>query len=364
MIIGILTVPFNNNYGGYLQTFALTQILSRMGHQTILIDRKQELKMSLYEWLKSYLSNRIFGKKERFYNQKSMEHYHFLKGYKMQTFVDKNLSSKTLPIYSTNDFKILSNINFDAVIVGSDQVWRPKYVPNIYEYFLEYLPQNIWRISYAASFGTDSIEYDKQMLEHCKKLLLAFKSVSIREKSGLNLLNRYFSYAKGQIVLDPTLLLSQQDYIKLFDKQLVNEKKWTFAYILDRNKQKEDIIKKISKETSDSLFDIMNIDKYSPYYSIEDWLKGIFYATTVVTDSFHGTVFSILFNKPFYVIGNEKRGNSRIIDLLSTFKLNDRLIDSVKDIDNVINNINWTFVNKQLNQERKKSLQFLKEALS
>lgn len=363
MKIGILTVPFNNNYGGYLQCYALMSVLRKIGHEPIIINRRQNIKVYGVGKLKAFIINRLLDKKERFYNIKSMEAYHAQKGKNMCSFVERYLQPKTQPLYKTSDYEIVKSLNLDAVIVGSDQVWRPRYVPDIEEYFFKYIPENIRRMAYAASFGCDNVEYTEQELNKCSKLLNVFSAVSTREKSGQKIVQDYFGYKKAQVTLDPTMLLDKKDYCHIIGNDNVTYGKNLFAYILDRNQEKETMIARLASKLSCQVFDIMNRDKYAPLDSVEKWLKAISTSEFVITDSFHGTVFSILFNRPFYVIGNEKRGNSRILDLLSLFGLEDKLVDGNFKCDSINLDIDWNRSNEMLDVHRKQSIDFLKSNL-
>ena len=364
MKIGILTIPFNNNYGGYLQSFALMTVIKELGHDVVLINRRPECDTSFFKYVKGFIKYNIIGNKSRVYNRKTQEIYYRQKGAKMIPFVDKYITPKTQKIYKIKDYSDLWKYKFDVVIVGSDQVWRPKYVPTINEYFLEYIPSGVKKIAYAASFGTEKLEYNVEDLNHCKDLIRSFVAVSVREKSGKDLLEKYFDYENVDVVLDPTMLLSKDYYLRVVCDESVSVPTGVFSYILDRNEDKERIVVHLSELYEKPIYDIMHISKYAPYSSIEEWLNGINKADLVVTDSFHGAVFSILFNKQFYVINNFKRGNSRITDLLSMFNLNNRLISDINDIRHIDEPINWDFVNTKLLQQRNKSLNFLKEALS
>lgn len=363
MKTGILTLPFNNNYGGYLQCYALMRTLRKIGHEPIIINRRQNIIDGNFDRLKAFINNTILGKKERIYNVHSMEAYYALKGHNMYDFVTQFLQPMTNPFYSSTGYEDVIKLNLDAVIVGSDQVWRPKYVPDIEEFFLKYIPNDIRKISYAASFGTDDLEYSKTELERCISLLDDFYSVSVREKSGNNLLRRYFRYESAQNVIDPTMLLDAKDYKLLKD----NSRKFNgnlFVYILDRNSDKLDIIRQIASKGKYKIFDIMNIDKYEPFYSISEWLESFSNADYVITDSFHGTVFSILFNNPFTVIANHERGNSRILDLLSTFGLENRMASKGNINESIYEPIDWNIISQNLDLLRTKSINFLAQSLS
>lgn len=365
MKIGILTVPFNNNYGGYLQCYALMSTLRKLGHDPVVINRRQNLNLSWKNRVKAFIANKM-GNKCRMYDRKTMEAYYAMKGINMYSFVNQYLKPMTQPLYNNTDYVILDSFNFEAVVVGSDQVWRPKYVPDIEEYFLKYIPKNVRKLAYAASFGSDKIEYTKSELEICSTLLKSFYAVSTREKTGEIIVKDYLGRKDVQVVLDPTLLLAPKEYRKMMDDDNNFKDKHVFAYILDRTRWKDEIVSQMTTKHFCPVFDIMKIKKSSPFFSVEDWLKGLSTSEFVVTDSFHGTVFCILFNRPFYVIGNEKRGNSRIADLLSKFGLERRLLneDSIESDKIEWNeNINWKNVNKNLEILRKESINFLKHNL-
>lgn len=363
MKVGILTIPFNNNYGGYLQCYALITVLRELGHEPVVINRRQRLPSFGLGKIKAYISNRFLGRKDRKYNIRSMEEYYNMKGKMMFPFVNSKITPLTPPIYNKVDYRLLNSMKLDTVIVGSDQVWRPKYVPDIEEYFLKYVPNGVRKISYAASLGSDMLEYNKKELDNCSTLLQSFFAVSTREHSGRNIISRYLGRNDVQVVLDPTMLLNKADYLGLIEQDKCEHKKQVFAYILDRTPEKNSLVNKIASSLSANVCDIMKIDKYAPYSSVEDWLFAVSSSSFVITDSFHGTVFSILFNRPFWVIGNEKRGNGRILDLLSTFDLEDRLIDMRFPLYFNDALIDWEAVNIKLEEQRKKSIAFLKSSL-
>ena len=366
MRVGILTVPFNNNYGGYLQCFALMSTLRKLGHQPVIINRRPNLNLPLLNRIKAFVANELLGDRCRMYNKKSMEAYYAMKGSKMHPFVKHYLKPMTQPLYKANDYAMLESLDLDAVVVGSDQVWRPQYVPEIEEYYLKYVPSNIRKIAYAASLGSDKVEYSEAELKECSSLLQSFYTVSTREKSGQKIVAEYLGRKDTKVVLDPTMLLVPEEYQAIKGGGCICKKKHVFAYILDRTQWKRDAISHMESYYRCSVLDIMNIERSEPFFSIEKWLNELESSDFVITDSFHGTVFCILFNRPFYVIGNEKRGNSRMEDLLSMFGLEDRLLNEGTKESNKIefkDDIEWKNVNEKLNELRKESIDFLKQSL-
>ena len=247
----------------------------------------------------------------------------------------------------------MKSSDFDAIVVGSDQVWRPLYFSKIEDAYLGFAKDwDIRRIAYAASFGTDEWEYSKKQTKLCKELLKRFDAVSVREKSAVDLCMRHFA-REAFHVLDPTMLLSADDYIRQFDlKSLPKSQGTLLCYFLDDSSAKKAVADKIAKETGLLMFNVnakvedwsIPVDKkIQP--PVESWLKGF---------------YDIIFNKPFIAIGNTKRGLSRFLSLLSIFGLENRLITS-KYYDNANEvEIDWNSVNDRLKNRILFSKEFLK----
>lgn len=366
MKVGILTLPLHINYGGILQAYALQTVLKRMGYDAILLDQgwiKQGKMKSILSNIKWFLKSIGSGKKQ-------------LSPYKIQEITGKNIKPFILknihPRINIKKTSKIKELQLDAIIVGSDQVWRKAYSRNIGFYFLDFAKQwNIKRIAYAASFGINEWDYSKLETIQCKELLKLFTGVSVREKSGQKLCHEFLD-REATLVLDPTLLLNMDDYMTFVHQDINNIEGNLLCYILDRNTELEAIINKVSSSY-----------KYTPYFtninipsqtfssqlqikpSIEFWLKGFANAELIITDSFHGCVFSILFNKPFFVYANKERGIARFESLLSLFNLTDRMVTSIDEIEQKINSkINWEYVNKSLEKLKQDSLSFLKTYLS
>ena len=291
-------------------------------------------------------------------------------------FVRKNISVFPQKAMKKADFKaILDKENFDAFVVGSDQVWRPSYNPFLESMFLDFCEdKDVKRIAYAASFGTSSWEFTPSLTDTCARLAKKFDLITVREKSGVNLCKEHLGVHAMQ-VLDPTMLLNKEDYIRLVEAEQDSESAGNlFYYILDPSTSKKALIEKMAIEHGLKPFTVMpkcqaeNRTKRDVKKRIEDcvfpsvtsWLRSFMDAKMVVVDSFHGAVFSLIFNKPFWVIGNNERGNARFESLLETFGLEDRMIvlDTHRhDIDNS-DEIDWAHVNhvRQKEVERCKSL--------
>lgn len=378
MIIGILTQPLFCNYGGIIQCYALQTILRRMGNETVVLQRnfcrRYTLKKACIYYAK-HITNLMIGKQSSWHYYRDPKRLDYI-AQNTYKFIDKNINPRSKHCYSTEELKNeVVRFNLDAIIVGSDQVWRPSYSPNQPNFFLNFLGEDntIKRISYAASFGTDKWTFTDELTDICGELLKKFHAVSVREQSAIKLCKEYFHVDAVQ-VLDPTLLLDAKDYEKLIPQKQKSRGE-LFCYILDKNQEKVNMISHITNVTHLKAFESMpelpqstynlygDIDKcISP--PLEDWLSAFIEADMVVTDSFHGTVFSIIFNKPFWVIGNEKRGLARFDSLLSMFNLKERLI-SINTLDSTNLNapIDWKRVENTRKKLQEDSLSFLKLSL-
>ncbi|WP_308552672.1 polysaccharide pyruvyl transferase family protein [uncultured Mediterranea sp.] len=367
MKIAILTLPLYTNYGGILQAYALQTILERMGHDVYVIAKKRKL-LSLpiqkmpFVYGKRIIKNLIGRRFPLFYEQKVNREGPIIRQY-TDEFIHKYIHLKQ---YDT--FSDIQPSEYDAFVVGSDQVWRPKYfgikqIENAYLKFTE--GWNIKRLAYAASFGTDNWEYTPRQTEECSRLVKLFNAISVREDSGVGLCKRYLG-VDAQHVLDPTMLLNEDDYVSLLKKQNTPPSKGTLlSYILDETPEKEILINNLSERKSLKPFRV-NSKVENPHAPlseriqppVEQWLRGFYDAKFVITDSFHACVFSILFRKQFIVYGNEERGMARFKSLLTTLGLENRMVTTTNDLDN-LEEIDYNEVYVKLSKLRKQSLLFI-----
>lgn len=377
MKIGIVTLPFNWNYGGILQTYALQQALKDLGHEPVTINRDTVLtsfKLKVLLIIRRSIL-RIFGKKVivRPWPTKTEE-----KIIRQHTdkFIIENIATTHL-LKSEGEFANLTKYNFEAFIVGSDQVWRPKYSPVLENHFLGFLDKKstVKRIAYAASFGVDKWEFSEQQTLSCSELAGIFNAISVREDSGINLCEKYLN-VKAKQVLDPTMLINKEKYIELVEKEnLAPFSGKLFNYVLDITPEKSKFIKNVAdrlglvafSSTAGSFRDLGRKRlKECIFPPVTQWIRGFMDAEFVITDSFHGTVFSIIFNKRFIAIGNATRGMTRFTSLLKTFGLEERLILEINEhaLQIADSPIDFKKVNEILETERDKSITFLKNALT
>ncbi len=369
MKIGILTVPFNNNYGGFLQAYALKTVIQKTGNDVIFIRRERPHK---YWWDIINIIKWLLGR----------GHYVFFREYKKKkaskytdAFQSRYLTPMTKKYYKSITYKSIKEYGIDRYIVGSDQVWRYKYAQSsISNYFFDFLQgTNIPRMSYAASFGGDNRDFPKKEFSECVNYLGCFDKILVRERDAISFIEdeNCKLFGKVKIVLDPTMLLLDTDYRLIISeyKPLVCFNNSLFSYILDDSKKKSVIREQIANQLE---LDVINIKAQDPTLKnfevvmpVEEWLYQISKSKFVLTDSFHGTVFSIIFHKPFVVFTNNERGTSRLKTLLGNLGLIHRLIDeSIGDIKIQTYMIeNWSEVDKKLNVLRHDSLIELYEGI-
>ena len=376
MRIAILTLPLHTNYGGILQAYALQTVLTRMGHQVEVLQAPPTFPRN--PLLKPLIYGKRIAKK-------------ILKDWKTPIFIEQK-RKKELPIIRQHtDQFIAENINlrkinslheispndYDAIIVGSDQIWRKPYFRWMWnspmkDAYLEFTRGwDIKRIAYATSFGVDDLsEYIPDEIRQCASALQLFDSVSVREDSGVRLCREHFA-VEARHVLDPTMLLSKEDYETLVNQSNVAESPGDMlCYILDPTEFKSKVISEISSEKGLTPFNVFaeTDNTRLPLQQrvqppVESWLRGFMDAKFIVTDSFHACVFSIIFGKPFIAIGNAGRGMSRFTSLLSQLSLENRLLPTESDLVN-LPKITHALPAVSIHDNIDQSLSLLTEALS
>lgn len=376
MKIAILTLPLGHNYGGILQAFALQNVLEKMGHSVLIINRRSRTKNNLFFKVLSVIKRlflNIVGIKieiRTWLTKKEKE-----KIYKnLYDFISKKLNLSKEINSSSELKKIVSEYNFDVIIVGSDQVWRAEYSPSLDNFFLDFVTDNIKKISYAASFGVDTWTYNyKQTLKY-SILIKKFNAISVREESGVELCKNYLG-VKAEHSLDPTMLLSKEDYMGLIKKDKLNFENTNnlLVYILDNSEEKDKIVEEASNKLNAKPYYLAckkNIfgpkEKIIENPTISDWLYSFLIAKFIITDSFHGVIFSVIFNKPFIVIPNIERGEARFTSLLKMFDLEKTIFNRNKDKvdDKIEQKIDFIKVNNKIDEMRLNSLKFLEKNLS
>jgi hypothetical protein len=386
MTIGILTQPINNNYGGIMQNYALQKVLKGLGYDVVTLNWDSFRCFHCPRWwiLQNWLDFKVYISKKLLHRHRNslrdQRNYYYQLSLNNRGFSNRNLVISDY-LWHYGEFReYIKYNNIKIIIVGSDQVWRPKYNIKgmIYRMFLDFtIGLHVKRIAYAASFGDSLWEFKKIQTIICKNLLRQFDAVSVREDSGIRLCSMYLDRKDVTCTLDPTLLLNKDNYIELLKNTgIPSTKKELLVYMLDCSKNKLEIAKRISYHKQ------VKIMSFTPKYcnlgivrqseiedyitpSVDVWLRGFYDAKYVVCDSFHGMVFSIIFNKPFIVICNKKRGQARFTSLLKKIDLEERLIseDSNNYLEVLDIPIKWEIVNSKLNELRKESIDFIYKSL-
>lgn len=358
--VGVITLPMNANYGCVFQAHAMMAVITKLGYNPILINRRWDETPTLWHNIKRLM-----------YQKTIMRPFN--------KFIINYVSPMTKRLVSQTQITEEANNGYHAFVVGSDQVWRYKHTTGVgNNFFLDFVKDSdIKKISYAPSLGVDfwddENKSDKTVIS---TLLKQFDAVSVRENSGIKVLKDNFG-VDAVHVLDPTLLLDETYYREKFCISK-SETNTLAVYVLDISDEQKRVIERIAQEKSltpvylapakkamsPSLDLIKNYSKYN-FVPVKTWLETIANSKYVITDSFHGTCFSVIFGKQFVTIANKVRGKARFSSLLGVFDLENRMCDNILDLDNDIINsvIDYNQVNKKLSQSKEMSLTFFNQAL-
>lgn len=380
--VGLAIVTYTINYGTFLQAFATQTAVRALGYETEILNinsvigdvskaRKKyfisqvfnlaELKSyrhtisaiiekRINRTYKSYIANR-----ERRFNEFSDKYFHI---------GEKRDSWSGLTAYCEN---------FSSVLVGSDQLWRPANIAGNF-YTLNFVPDHINKVSYATSFGL------KEVRDNQKEIATAFLSriqfLSCREESGIKIIEN-LTGREAKVVCDPTLLLKQCDWEQFLPVKPIVDGDYILVYLLSNNKEHRNYVKKLAQRTSCKVVGVLHgagyikgdedfVDEAPSDIGPFDFLNLIKNAKYICTDSFHGCVFSTIFEKNFYAFKrfsdkDKMSTNTRVTGLLSRFDLSDRLVEDYDEL--ILNEIDYVKVNKKVEEFRNYSFGFLTDAL-
>lgn len=350
--IGILTLHYSLNYGGVLQCYATMQTLRKLGYEPEIIDRLPDSFSSRYPLVRKF----VHPLTQRAYSQ----------------FRKKELQPTSYTIQSSAQLrKLLESGEYYGVIIGSDQVWRKEVFSVDGDYFMIHqrdLP--IKKVAYSASTGVGFWQYDESETNAITDALRSFDGISCREVESLPLFKEYCNI-EVQNILDPTLIADPQIYDSLRKKAKLSGKDKLVTYILDWTNTKQELIDRVGKSKGLTQQHILQRNSHRRNGLISrllhqdptvyDWVNQIATADFVVTDSFHGMAFSIIFGKQFVVIGNPKRGMARFTSLLRHLNLENRLTESL--VPDISKNIDYERVFERLNKYRQQGKSFLQISL-
>ena len=382
--VGIVSCYFKHNYGSMLQAYATQKILDNMEiqNETINIDENIDFANGKKKYYMSQLTNIPFIKsklgmiKLKFDKKinKDLGNNIQIRDNKYKEF-EKNF--KLTKPYKT--YKELSEqcVNYSDVIVGSDQLWLPVNVVADY-YTLNWVPDNVNKISYATSFGVSTVP-DKYKNDY-KKFLNRINYLSTREEAGVKLVEQ-LSDNKATLVCDPTLLLNKEEWMDIQKEEPIMKEKYILCYFLGSNIEHRKFAERLKEKTGCKIVSLNHADEYVKYsdkfcdyapYDIgpAEWINLIRNAEYVCTDSFHGTVFSLINNTKFFTFerysnkNSKVSTNSRIYSLLGIVDLKERILSGTENINDVIKmQIDFDNVNKKLDEFRQNSKEFLKNSL-
>ena len=358
--IAIITITWGNNYGNKLQNYAMQEMYRKMGLEVETIKFMPTIKEKKENFIHKIKIKKILGKIEYYLNKKKIE-----KNTKerINNFEKFNKKIKFTEEYEENNYITIPQ-KYDYYSVGSDQVWNA-YFPDFSEFYLIRFIKSKNKIAYAPSFGTTSVPEEKT--EVFKKALLEFKSLSCREQQGTQIIRKLINKETNTLI-DPTMLIDEKEWEKVIKKPSRFEKgKYALCYFLGMNdKSSWKAIKKYAEDHNLEIINLLNSKGF--FYSMgpSEFLYLEKNAEIIFTDSFHSSVFAFLFNKPFVVFKrNDKYNNmdSRIETLIKTFKMDGRQFNG-REITDYNSKCDYREAYKILKEERKKSEEFLKNALN
>lgn len=349
--VGIITI-YNSNYGNKLQNYALQESLKKFNCDVITIKNVFLLnkKKNTFEYILRNI--KYLFKREDFIDSKKREEYFK----KFNEYI--NFTKRKFNWFNTKKYS-----NYDYFVIGSDQVWNP-YLGRLTKFDLATFTEKK-KISYAASFGVSSLPNTYNDL--LRKELSKFNYISVREKNGVDIIKNTGLHKNIEVLVDPTMLLTKEEWNTVIKRpKIYNGEKYILTYFL--GKISYEVKEKIDKFAKDNNCIVINIlDKNSPYFLTGPseflWLEKN--AFLICTDSFHSSVFSIIFDRPFVIFerdDNMKNMSSRLETLLSKFKLKNRRFNG-KEITKENLSHDYVEAYKILEIERKKSEDFLKKAL-
>lgn len=387
MKIGIVTFVKCDNYGAELQAYALQWKLNQLGYDAELIDLQKiekdlasnassilpaiKNRFKVYGWKAPFeigklvvdvLQRKLAAKK----NESNAEEKHKL----FLDFFDKFIRHSNR-YYTIEEIRHATDLPYDVYIAGSDQIWNYMHNDNLDVYFLEFAKEfGARRISYAASISAASIPAKYQ--DEYRNLLKNIQYLSVRELHGAKLIKE-LTGRDVEVVLDPTLLVTSEEWLNNVAKNPLSGEKYVLVYTLSGSKYIQELCDNIAgclgckvvnmkinfrKDDSEKMTDLFDLGP-------QEWVGLISGASYVVTDSFHGTAFSINFNKPFTTLVNPVSNmNSRVLSILKIMGLEDRIIydDGTRKMPKELY-VDYTEVNKRMEEWRHKSLSFIKKSL-
>ena len=359
--IGIITCGKESNYGACLQAFATYHTIKKMGYDVELMNYSFQSDKPYLPFnkpsLKSTISSLLF-----FFPRRN-------RWQAFEGFRNRYMKYSDERLYNVDDFKRVKS-NYDVFLVGSDQVWNPELGIDIDITLLTFYNSKDGpnKISYASSMGLDKLP--NSMEEKYRKALLDFEKISVREKSGVQIVKQ-LTQKECSLVSDPVLLLSKEEWNEFIDESVVPKEPYIFIYDMRHSRHVQECALDLAKKYDCKVIACASVwlgrkgIETHLSYSPSQYLALIKNAKAVVTDSFHGTVFSIIFQKEFYAFssGEGKKIGGRLSNILQIVHLENRLLE-IFDKTLQIPPIDYASVNKDVAMFRNNSWDYLKKALN
>ena len=387
--IGIAAVTYKDNFGSALQTYATQYTLERMGFNARIFEIKGVHRSIVVKKL-WYYAGRLFDPVEAKYlfanltsrsrKQVSASTDQFAQDMKVrhQMYQDYNKKwNKMLPLVKGWRGLRKQAAELDAVVVGSDQLWRPSNIVGCY-YTLEFVPDEVKKISFSTSFGVP--ELPRRLHKHAKRFLSRIDHISVREDSGAEIVKKE-SGKDAIVVCDPTMMLTAEEWLHIQDEKPFAEGKYILMYLMGDNPEQRMFVKKLSETTGYRIIGLLHGATYISYdenvvdekpYNVgpSEFVNLIRNAQYVCTDSFHCCVFSILYSTEFFAFrrwpdASKFSANDRLYTLLKFTGLERRMLDGAEDVAKCVSEqICFKDVLEKVAQRRKESMDFLVNALN
>lgn len=385
--VGLVTCYFQHNYGSMLQAYATQMILDKLkiDNETInIVGFQSEIRNAKIKYfIKASLTSDILIEKIGMAKNVVIKRFgqsEYVKNSKVRSEAFEGFSRRYIRVskkyLSKLELEQESKEQYSDVVVGSDQLWLPANIEADY-YTLNFVPNKVNSIAYATSFGVSTLPLEQE--KKAKIFLNKIKHISVREESGKQLVHS-LTGRDVPVVCDPTLLFTGEEWLEIQKQEPMEKEPYILCYFLGNNPPHREFAKRLKQETGCKIIALTHLDEFircdeeyadSTPYDIDpaDFLNLIRHASYVCTDSFHCSVFAILYKKEFFTFRRYARNtkqstNSRLDTLFNMTGIVDRVLEGNENIKECINlEIDYEEVHSRLKQVREKSLEYLVKAL-
>lgn len=389
MRIGLAAVTYKDNFGSALQTYATQYVLEKLGHEVGIFDIKGVHRGIKFRKLLYYLG-RLFDPVEIKYlianllsrsrKQASVGSDQFAQNMKIRHQAYQNYNDKwykMLPISKSWKGLRQQASEMDAVVVGSDQLWRPSNIVGRF-FTLEFVPDEIKKVAFSTSFGVPVLP--DNLHKHAQRFLSRIDFISVRENSGAEIVKKECG-REASVVCDPTMMLTAEEWMHVQEEKPIVEGDYILCYFMGDNPEHREFAKRLREETGYRIVGLLHgatyiasdeeyVDEKPFDVGPSEFINLIRNAQFICTDSFHGCVFCILNQKKFFAFrrwpdGSKFSANDRLYTLLKFTGLEKRLLDGSEDVLSYMNStIDYEEVMKRVSVRRQESMDYLLKALS